>query len=73
MINLKEPEFVLICAFRYALGRRSYAVGMIVDEIMSNWDELGDSIKKLIQDEIKDADSLGMECDKEQWNRILKL
>ena len=73
MINFKEPEFVLLCAFRYALGRRSYAVGMIVEEIMSNWDVLDDSKKKLIQDEIREADSLGMECDKEQWNRILKL
>lgn len=72
-MTFKSPELVLNCAFRYALGRKTYIVGVIVDEIITNWDELDRYSQERIQKEIREAESLGMECDKKEWERILKL
>ena len=72
----RDDELILICAFRYALGRQSYIVGCVVDDIISNWQKLSDHTKKLIRSEIKDAiqqKSIGMEMDLKEWERILQL
>ena len=35
-----NDEILLFCAFRYALGRRSYVVGTIVKHIKNSWPDL---------------------------------
>ena len=76
-LEFKDPDLVLMCAFRYALGRKTYVVHSIVEEMLENWDVLSNTHKKLIQKEIKDHEelygNLGMEMDRDQWYRILKL
>lgn len=60
---------ILICAFRYALGRRSYVVGEVIDAIEVNLPEL-DGFEEILAEEIDDAESrgsLGMECDRKAW------
>ncbi len=68
---------ILIYAFRYALGRRTYAVSDVVEALIENWDSLDKYSKELIKKEIKLHEkcygNLGMECDKEQWYKILEL
>ena len=74
--EFKEPRIVLICAFRYALGRSTYMPSVIVDEIVLNWDKLTEHDKKQIKDDIKHAikhDMAGMGCDVRTWEKILKL
>lgn len=45
---------ILCYAFRYALGRQSYAVGIVIDELRRNWDDLTPFDRKLIKKEIDD-------------------
>lgn len=72
-MKFEDPELVLMSAFRYALGRRTYIVSIIVDEIVLNWNELNPYYKKRIKEEILYANDLGMDCDKQEWQIILDL
>jgi len=77
-----DYEFILLAAMRYAIGRRSYAVGLVASYIKSMWDHISDNCKKLLQRdleyEISQADRglefkiftydpLGDKCDRETW------
>jgi ribosome biogenesis SPOUT family RNA methylase Rps3 len=53
-ITDKFDRDILCYAFRYALGRRSYAVGIVIDELRRNWDDLTPFDRKLIKKEIDD-------------------
>ena len=67
---------VLFCAFRYALGRRSYVVGGVSEEIIKNWNKLNLGQRKLYIEEIKEAIEKGEAgdfCDIECWRRVLEL
>ena len=75
-IQCDRDVIVLLCAFRYALGRSTYIVIDIVCEIEDNWNNIPIHTKNLIQSEIKsaiDENRSGMECDRMAWQRILKL
>lgn len=68
-------ESVLFWAFRYCLGRRTYAVKDCVDAIVKNWNNLPGKTQSLIVTEIKNAISkgdAGMEMDIKQWRRVLQ-
>lgn len=67
---------MLIYAFRYCLGRRSYAVSSCVTVLIRYWDQLPRNDKQLIHREIYESfrgDRYGMEMDKDQWKKILRL
>jgi len=71
-------DLLYLAAFRYALGRSSYIVGTIADELIKA--DLSDETKKLIVREIKEADAsenplgrrvgLGMSADRKEWLRV---
>lgn len=65
---------ILLCAFRYALGRKTYVVSGIADQLIRNWDDLGylqDQICKEIDEAIA-ANTAGMEMDVKVWQRVLE-
>lgn len=68
---------VLTCAFRYALGRSSYVVSAVVDEIHKKWDLLDLKDKALFVDEIVEQRNkpggcgLGTRLDQEDWLSIV--
>jgi hypothetical protein len=66
---------ILICAFRYALGRRTYVVGVIVEEIHRLWNSLSENDCELIVREIlehkKKFGNLGHECDEKEWMSVV--
>ena len=67
-------EDVLFSAFRYALGRQTYIVSSIVENILNNWDNISDKLKNLMKKEIQESinnDKAGMECDVKEWRKIL--
>ena len=74
-LKFTDDRLNLFCAFRYALGRRTYVVSCVVDDIINNWNLLPEHDKNLFKKEIKEYEELyeclGMDCDKEQWYRIL--
>jgi hypothetical protein len=73
---MKVNVDILFYAFRYALGRKTYAVSTVADCIKKNWDEIDENTKSVIIKEIKMAienENAGMDCDKKKWNEILEL
>ncbi len=66
---------ILIFAFRYALGRMSMAPSTVMEELKKHWDELPETSRNQIQNEIRQAietDSAGMECDVKLWEELLR-
>lgn len=75
-MEIKNPEEILVYAFRYALGRMTYSTSTVSNEIISNWDDISASHQKLYQREIEEAIKMGgagMDCDVRNWERILDL
>lgn len=72
----RGKEAILFYAFRYALGRRTYAVSEVVAEIKQNWDKLRQNVQIQIQQEILNAQhakALGDKCDRDSWQEVLDL
>ena len=74
--EFNRPDIVMVCAFRYALGRSTYVTSMMADEIIINWDILEEFQKTQIKDDIRHAikhNMAGMDCDVRSWKKILEL
>ena len=74
-MEITTDELTLLCAFRYALGRQTYIVHHVAEEIIRNSKSLTDGDKRIIIKEITEAeerDGLGMECDAWEWLRVRK-
>jgi hypothetical protein len=72
--GLSCDETIIVFAFRYALGRRSYSVDTMVEFILTNWDRLSDKFKVRCVTEIKDAIGNGLageRMDIANWQRII--
>lgn len=59
---------ILFYAFRYALGRRSYAPAVVVDNIKANIRNISKGDIKAYIREISECDDLGDEMDVRFWN-----
>jgi hypothetical protein len=71
-----DEDILMFCAFRYALGRRTYVVGSIVKILLDNWNTLSPTQQELYKKEIRAAimkDRAGMQMDIDEWNKILAL
>jgi len=75
MINVDED--IIVYAFRYTLGRSTYAVRDMVEVLISNWGILSLRTRNLIRKEIETAiyetGKYGWEMDKNEWLKILEL
>lgn len=70
------PEDILFYAFRYALGRMTYAVAGVASEIRAHNPTLTKKTRALIIKEIKEAykaDGLGMDMDRKEWLKTLNI
>jgi len=65
-----DKEIIYLCALKYSLGRRTYITGLVADFLM------GETLSKVCRDKmirnIVECDDLGHDCDKEEWNKLLK-
>lgn len=71
-----NQDILMFCAFRYALGRRTYVVGTIVDILEANWGHMHSSRREMFKKEIREAmdkDRAGSVWDVQDWERILEL
>lgn len=67
-----DPIF-LMYAFRYALGRMTYAVGDVADALVEHREELRPDWRAQITRDIReavDAQRAGHACDVERWLRV---
>lgn len=67
---------ILNCAFRYALGRSTYVVSVVVEQIHRVWDTLEDSqkmgfVREITEHKVKFG-KLGHACDERDWNTIIE-
>ncbi len=72
--NHTETQDLLVCAFRYALGRRTYITATIADLLIKHKDKFDDNSIHVILRDIKRAfetNKYGMEMDKADWERVL--
>ena len=68
-------ESILFYAARYALGRKTYAVRDVVENLLNNWDDMTSRTKLAIMEEINKAiqeDRAGMQMDVACWMKIIK-
>lgn len=73
----KDFESILVCAVRYAIGRKSYMPSMVIDYITPLLPYLSDNTLRLIADEITEYGAykggLGDEkIDKPYWKQFLR-
>jgi hypothetical protein len=76
LIQTTEQRVAIIYAFRFALGRRTFASLTMQEIITQAWSRLDDGTKTLIKREIIEAEKDGMlgdECDKKGWLKLLEL
>jgi hypothetical protein len=67
---------ILFYAFRYALGRSTYAVQDVVTEIVGSWSLVPRYTQLQIRSEIKSAIRIGqagMLMDISEWEKVLEL
>jgi hypothetical protein len=75
MLSTKEYQ-LLMCSFRYALGRSTSIVSTIVDYIIEDWDKLEVAYQEQMKLEINEAfNRLGFisSIDRPYWNKIITL
>lgn len=62
-------------AFRYALGKKNYLVDAVSQALINSRFHLKSDIKQRICTEIQEAidlDKAGMDCDIEEWKRVME-
>jgi hypothetical protein len=86
-MNNTQQTTLWLGAFRYYLGRRTYAVSEFCELLIQEWPTLDDETKNLIESELENdfvRDNiarkhqlsylpLGMDCDRAQWEKIKEL
>lgn len=79
------PDFLVIGAFRYALGRQTYVTGETSQWLIAKWPELSVNAQAVIRRDLVKAfeedDSarsrgsrykpLGADCDRAEWQKLL--
>jgi len=69
-----KDQCLLICAFRYCLGRCSYVVSDMADHLLNVWDTIVPFYQDLIKREIKNAierNMAGTDMDVQTWQNLL--
>jgi len=73
---MDKKQTILLCAFRYALGRKTYIASELVEFLIEDWDIFEGWTHKQIQDDISHAIEYaiaGDSCDVFEWKKILEL
>ena len=71
----EDISMLLVSAERYALGRRTYIVSWVCENIINNLHLLTENDKQVIMHDILEQEkySYGNECDKQEWLRLLAI
>lgn len=72
-MRVEVDDIILNCAVRYALGRHSYIVGTVIDEVKSAWDALTPRAREVIERDIREHVTRGddWELDLASWTAAL--
>ncbi|MDP4039510.1 MAG: hypothetical protein Q8P57_02940 [Candidatus Pacearchaeota archaeon] len=67
----KDIRLLIIAAFRYSLGRRTYMHEFIVNLIIKNSEIFNLHDWKRFIDEINEEENLGYPCDIQTWGKLV--
>lgn len=74
MENHHDTGFIVLSAVRYAMGRRTYAVELIINWVKEFWDKLTPNDKTCIARDVKEFvesdHSKGDDCDRKDWENF---
>ncbi len=72
---MESHEAIMFWAFRYALGRHTYAVSDVSDYLIRNKSDIGGATRAMICREIKEHfDKYGdteWDCDRDSWFSVV--
>lgn len=68
---MNDNEIIDLCAFRYALGRRTYIVDIVTRYLCSKLETYSLYTLHRFKEEIERAPSLGDQCDEALWKDLL--
>lgn len=74
LIRLEDQRDLLIYAFRYCLGRRTYATHTMQQALKQAWPNLSAGDRAMYKREIREAQEnmhLGDDCDAQGWLEVL--
>lgn len=74
-VDEKDLQILLVCSFRYALGRRTYMPSLVSEIIQEHVGALSKSDKIQILEDIRKAKATktaGDSCDVETWSNLEK-
>ena len=68
-----RDEYIWISALRYALGRRTYIVGITVEYMLRRLDIMSPGCKHIMIRDIEEQEKFGYgdECDRVEWMKLL--
>lgn len=72
-MNEKDFNTLIVCAVRYALGRRTYIVSSVVDIAKENIGIMQTNTKRAIINSILLTEDLGDSFDKKKWEELFML
>ena len=71
-VDRRNLRLLMICAFRYSLGRSSHIPSTIVNLIIDNYELFNDKDWSRFIEEIEAEDNLGDGCDIRTWNKLIE-
>ena len=81
------PDWMIIDALRYCIGRQSYQVGITCEWLRRNWSQMSAHAKEIVQRDVEEAfrdddrdreagrpyKALGMDMDRREWEMVRAL
>ncbi len=64
-------ELMVIAAFRYCLGRRTYIVETCADWVVKMWPVFSEKSRAIIKRDLEQA--FGDDCDRKAWEKVRAL
>lgn len=74
-VPLRDFQMMLLSAFRYSLGRKTYMSGVCVEWLEKYWDRMPKQYKEQIRNDIAHAIKHGLagsDCDVAEWKKLLE-
>ena len=80
---IHAPDWMIIDAVRYAIGRRSYQVGITAAWVRCSWNMLNEHTQAIIRQDIEgefaaaertgNYSHIGYDCDRKEWEDVRRL
>lgn len=71
---MTDHEQIMVCAVRYALGRRSYMVSDVNRYVLEHLPDMSDHCRHVMIDDIKQQERWGYGdwCDEAEWKFLIE-